>query len=549
MPQTVQEVYGLLLRSGLVPPDDARGLLARWQTDERDRSDEPQRFVAWLVSNRHLTDYQGALLARGFSEGFFLNEYKVLERLGRGRMAGVYKAEHRLGQVVAIKVLPPSKARDANLKSRFLREARLALQLNHPNVVRAFQVGECNGLHYLVMEHLEGETLADLFARRGKLAPSEAVRHIHQALLGLQHIHVLGLVHRDLKPSNLMLVYPEGVPADETVGGSVKVLDIGLGRQLMEEGPPGDETALTSEGVVLGTPDYMAPEQARDPRSVDIRSDIYSLGCVLYHALAGRPPFTDANLLNLMIRHATEEAQPLKELNAAVPDELQQIVSCMMAKDPASRYATPERAARELQVFLTDRADKPATLDSDPGMRAYLSWLESQIIHAELPAWLAEMDTITAPELRRVRAAAGELPRPAPPTRPSKTVRPAEDPASPSSPTEKTKVVRKLRSVPRLTDQLPAAAPPAKTPPVPIPALPVRKAEETKVDLVAAIPTPEAPPPPANRGPRIGRRDLLAVTVGVAVGALATLVGCLFALRGRGERGTNTPEKGGENRK
>lgn len=527
MPQTVQEVYGLLLRSGLVPPDDARGLLARWQSDDKDRADEPQRFVAWLVSNKHLTDYQGALLARGFSEGFFLNEYKVLERIGRGRMAGVYKAQHRLGQVVAIKVLPPSKAREPNLKSRFLREARLALQLNHPNVVRAFQVGEANGLHYLVMEHLEGETFADLFARRGKLPPSEAVRLIHQALLGLQHIHVQGLVHRDVKPSNLMLVYPSGAPADETLTGSVKVLDIGLGRQLMEEGPPGDETALTSEGVVLGTPDYMAPEQARDPRSVDIRSDIYSLGCVLYHALAGRPPFPDTNLLNLMIRHATEEPQPLKELNAAVPDGLQQILNWMMAKEPASRYATPERAAQALQVFLAAGTDKPAPLESDPGMRAYLSWLEGQVIHAELPAWLAEMDTVSAAQLRRVKGAIAD-PRPAPPSRPSKPASSSEQPAALS---EKTKVVRKLRTLPRSSDQLAAVPPPpaAKTPLVPVPALPAAKVEGPKVELVAALPAPDVAPAPPARARGIDRRDLLAAAVGAAVGALVTLAACLAA--------------------
>jgi serine/threonine protein kinase len=538
MAQTVQEVYGLLLRSGL---------LARWQTDAKDRSADPQRFVAWLVSNKHLTDYQGALLARGFSEGFFLNEYKVLERLGRGRMAGVYKAQHRLGQVVAIKVLPPSKAREPNLKSRFLREARLALQLNHPNVVRAFQVGETNGLHYLVMEHLEGETFADLFARRGKLPPGEAVRLIHQALLGLQHIHVLGLVHRDIKPSNLMLVYPSGVPADETLTGTVKILDIGLGRQLMEEGPPGDETALTSEGVVLGTPDYMAPEQARDARSVDIRSDIYSLGCVLYNALAGRPPFPDTNLLNLMIRHATEEPQPLKEMNAAVPDGLQQIVNWMMAKEASSRYPTPERAAQALQVFLSAGDAKPAPLESDPGMRAYLAWLEGQVIHAELPAWLAEMDTVMLPEVRRAKEAVPDT-RPAPPTRPSKVVRTAEEPPTAS---EKTKVVRKLRPPPRLTDQLPALAPaePPKAATAVAPTPAPMKAVSTNVDLVAAVPTPATAAAAAGRTRGIDRRDLIASGIGAVVGAVATFIGFLIAREIGGEPGTKAPATGAEKRK
>ncbi len=295
-----------------------------------------------MVSNRYLTEYQAQLLARGHADGFFLNEYKVLDRLGKGRMAGVYKAQHQLGQIVAIKVLPPSKAREANLLGRFHREARLALRLKHPNIVRSFQTGVADGLHYLVMEYLEGETLEDVLARRGKMLPGEGVRLVYQALQGLQHIHAQGLVHRDLKPSNLMLV---GSTLDSTLRATIKILDIGLGRTLFEDsaGEPGDH-GLTTEGVLLGTPDYMSPEQARDPRQADIRADIYSLGCVLYHVLVGQPPFPDTNIISQMIRHATEPARPLKELNPAVPDGLQQIVNWMMAKDVAR--ALPDARAR-----------------------------------------------------------------------------------------------------------------------------------------------------------------------------------------------------------
>src|SRR5262249_15091776 len=209
--------------------------------------------------------------------------------------AGVYKAIHQLGQVVAIKVLPPSKAKDPHMLARFLRESRLAMRLKHPNVVRAFQVGEVNGLYYLVMEYLEGETLDEVILRRKQWPPAEAVRLIHQALLGMQHIHEQGLVHRDIKPANLMLVpgSSANVP-DTTLRATVKILDIGLGRALFDESSPaaptgaGEDFQLTAEGVLLGTPDYLSPEQARDPRSTDIRADIYSLGCVLYHALAGQ---------------------------------------------------------------------------------------------------------------------------------------------------------------------------------------------------------------------------------------------------------------------
>jgi serine/threonine protein kinase len=533
MVQTVQDVFGLLLRSGLLPGEEAKALLSRWESDAKDRND-PQRFVAWLVSMKQLTDYQGALLVRGFAEGFFLNDYKVLERLGRGRMAGVYKAQHKLGQIVAIKVLPPSKAREPNLKSRFFREAKLALQLKHPNVVRAFQVGEANGLHYLVMEHLEGETFADLFARRGKLTPGEAVRLTHQTLLGLQHIHDLGLVHRDIKPSNLMLVYPGGVPADETLTGVVKVLDLGLGRQLLEDGPTSDDTALTSEGVVLGTPDYMAPEQARDPRATDIRADIYSLGCVLYHALAGRPPFPDTNLLNLMIRHATEEPQALRELNPAVPDGLQQIVNWMMAKEPGDRYASPERAAQALQVFLASESDVRPAPEDDAGMRTYLGWLEEQVVHADLPSWLAEMDTVTATDMRRSRMSAGESIRSAVPARPAKPPRPSGEISTAS---EKTKVVRKLSAANRPIDRPPPvpfveppppACEPSKNSPVVVPSI----TEAISPSSIAASPPPPAPAkePETKVRKKGSRRELLVFAVGAIAGAVVAIVGLLVAI-------------------
>jgi serine/threonine protein kinase len=381
MDLSVQNVYGLLLRSKLLSLEDARKMYDRWTAEAKDAAANPGRFAKWMVANHYVTEYQASLLARGHADCFYLNQYKVLDKLGTGRMAGVFKALHPLGQVVAIKVLPPSKAKDAHLLARFQREARLALRLKHPNVVRTFQVGEALGLNYLVMEHLEGETLDEVLARRGKLPPAEAVRLVHQALLGLQHIHEQGLVHRDLKPGNLMLV-PGQAPgqADVTLRSTVKILDIGLGRALFDEMVTDgvNKQSLTSEGALLGTPDYMAPEQARDARAADIRSDIYSLGCVLYHALAGQPPFPDTNIISQMIRHATQPPRPLKDYNPAIPDGLQQIVSWMLAKQPGQRYATPERAAQALQVFLSAGVGAQPAPEADPRMRSYLTWLETE---------------------------------------------------------------------------------------------------------------------------------------------------------------------------
>jgi serine/threonine protein kinase len=167
-------------------------------------------------------------------------------------------------------------------------------------------------------------------------------------------------------------------PQADTSRSTVKILDIGLGRVLWEESPEPQGPELTTEGVLLGTPDYMAPEQARDPRSTDIRADIYSLGCVLYHLLAGQPPFPDTNIISQMIKHATEQARPLREFNPSVPDGLQQIVNWLMAKDTAGRYPTPSRAAQALEMFLAAGAVPASSPDLDPDMRPYLNWLEAE---------------------------------------------------------------------------------------------------------------------------------------------------------------------------
>jgi serine/threonine protein kinase len=510
---TVQNVYGLLIRSKLLSLDEAKAMFARWQAEAGEAAPNLARFAAWMVANKYLTAYQAALLARGYADGFFLNPYKVLDRIGKGRMAGVYKAQHQLGQIVAIKVLPPSRARDPHLLGRFQRESRLALRLKHPNVVRTFQVGEAHGLHYLVMEYLEGETLEEVLLRRSKLPPPEAVRLIYQALQGLQHIHGLGLIHRDLKPANLMLV---GSAANATQSATVKVLDIGLGRSLFEEPPHpltptlspkegerirvrGGDEGLTGEGMLLGTPDYMAPEQARDARATDIRADIYSLGCVLYHALAGKPPFPDTNLISQMIRHATEAPRPLKELNPAVPDGLQQIVNWMMAKDPSLRYPTPERAAQALQVFLAAAPGPLEAPEADPRMRSFLTWLEMQDGKKGPPAVPA------------AKAAA------VPGTTPTRPGRPAGQKERSRSASGK----RRSKKGRRSSALLPPTPPgPAGAPPVAVPV------ETINVELVPLplLPTPTKPP-----RSRPGRRDFLFFGVGVAAGAVATSLGCWFA--------------------
>lgn len=375
MVATVESFCNDIARGRLLQPDEVRALRNRWQKHAGANAGDLTQFQRWLAANGILTEYQIAVVAKGQAELLFLEQYKLVDRIGRGRMAGVYKAVHNIGTTVAIKILPPSKARHAETLARFRREARLTAKLRHPNVVRSFQAGLHGNLNFLVMEYLDGETLKEVLERRGKLPPGEAARLIHQTLLGLQHINDKSLVHRDLEPGNLMLL---GGKPDSTLTATVKILDIGLGRALFDEDLPAnapEAQLVTAPGTVLGTMDYMAPEQARDSHNADVRSDIYSLGCVLYHCLTGQPPFMDNNHVRVMIRHAKEKARPVKELNPSVPDGLQQILDWMMAKDPAQRYPTPERAAQALEVFLA-AGSEVISLEHDPQMRDYLQWLD-----------------------------------------------------------------------------------------------------------------------------------------------------------------------------
>jgi serine/threonine protein kinase len=508
MDLTVQNVYGLLIRSHLLSLDDVKAMFARWNQEAKESANNVAAFAKWMVANKYLTEYQASLLARGHADGFFLNQYKILDRLGKGRMAGVYKAQHETGPIVAIKVLPPSKAKDPNLLARFQRESRMALKLKHPNVIRTFQVGAAQQgsasekLNYLVMEYIEGETLEDVLGRRKKFLPGEAARLIYQALLGLQHLHEHNFVHRDLKPANLMLAQGATTVPDSTLTATVKILDMGLARVLSDETAPerSDEPMLTSEGIVLGTPDYMAPEQARDARQADIRSDIYSLGCVLYHLLGGQPPFPDTNIISQMIRHATESPRPLKELNLAVPDGLQQILNWMLAKDPAQRYPTPDRAASALKVFLATGAEPSLAPEADPHMRQYLTWLEGD-------SWEGEH---APPTVKAPAPLPATLPtvQPVPPTKPAA----AQNKPPPKSPGRK-KAKRK-----KTTAAMPL--PVAKTVAAPAPAL--------DVELVPL-------PPPSQPGEQpvfslpLTRRDLVMFGVGVGTVAAGAGIGLLAA--------------------
>jgi len=381
----VRDYCALLSRSKLSSPEEVESIYRKWRDGTGTSDEAVEHFKKHLIAKRLLTEYQAAMLLRGHADGFFLGGYKILDRIGKGQMAGVYRAVHTLGQTVALKILPASKAKNPAIMGRFEREARLLTMIDHPNVIRAFQLGEGSGVHFIVMEYVDGETLEDVLTRRKKLPVTEAVRLMYQGFNGLQHLHEKRMIHRDLKPANLMLT-PLSAPTkpDTTWDATLKIVDIGLGRELFDENAAEGQvdTQLTVEGAVLGTPDYLAPEQARDARSADIRADIYSLGCVLYHCLVGTPPFPDTNIMAQMVKHATEKPKPIAAAMADAPHGLQAVLDTLMAKDPNQRYATPAEAAAALKPFLKSNAGvKPAGPDMVP---AYRDWLESTGM-ADLP--------------------------------------------------------------------------------------------------------------------------------------------------------------------
>jgi serine/threonine protein kinase len=361
---SVEVMCERLIRSHLFSPEEVKVLENRWHQESREPANLGQ-FSKWLVNDQYATEFQVVLLLHGHLNHFFLDHYKILERIAKGRLGVVYRAVHRLGHIVALKVLPPSRAKDPQLLARFQHQISLACGLEHPNVVRAHHAGEANGLSYLVMEYVDGENLQEVLVRRKRLLPAEAVHIVYQAFLGLQYLFEHGLVHGNLEPANLMVTpFPAEEPkANSLLSASVKILDISMGRSVLDEATSSaaNDPRLTFEGHWPGCPDYLAPEQARDIHACDIRSDIYSLGCILYHALTGSPPYPDSSPLGKMIRHATDSPRSLHEFDPELPNGLQQVIDWMMAKDPEQRYSTPSRAAEALQFFLLPEKETVAS--------------------------------------------------------------------------------------------------------------------------------------------------------------------------------------------
>jgi serine/threonine-protein kinase len=308
-----------------------------------------------LVERGLLTRFQAEVLLAGRTSGFVLGQYRILDQLGQGGMGRVFKAVHvAMNRVVALKVLSPSLMKTERAQQMFLREVRAAGRLIHPNIVTAYDADKAQNSdrYYLVMEFVDGPNLDQLIREQGPLPVAEACDLIRQAANGLQYAFELGMVHRDIKPANLLVQRAGG--RNPKPQYAVKILDFGLARlHEPDQQLIGDSigSIVTGENTVMGTPDYLSPEQARDLHRVDIRSDIYSLGCTFYYLLTGQVPHPGGSTMEKLVRHSTEEPEPVEQLRPEVPQPVAAIVRRMMARDPAARFQTPAEAAAALTPF------------------------------------------------------------------------------------------------------------------------------------------------------------------------------------------------------
>lgn len=359
MALSLEQFAQALAETGLLSADELASFTAQFAPDRRPQDGEA--LARELVRAEKISKYQAKAIWQGKAKGLVLGEYLVLDQIGAGGMGAVFKAQHRrMKRVVAIKVLPPASMRSADSVRRFQREVQAAARLMHPNIVTAFDAGEWHGMHYLVMEYVDGRDLSSLAKERGPMPVGEAIHYILQAARGLGYAHREGLVHRDIKPANLLV--------DRS--GTVKVLDMGLAR-FDDSSLAGKqaEDELTQSGQVMGTVDYMAPEQASDTRLADHRSDIYSLGCALYRLLAGKPPYEATTTVQKILAHRDRPIPKLREVCPEAPPALEKLLVAMLAKNPDDRVQSMEDVATALETIVSGNHgldDSPSVTDELP---------------------------------------------------------------------------------------------------------------------------------------------------------------------------------------
>ncbi len=334
-----------------------------------------------------------------------LNHFELMEYVGGGGMGAVFRArDTMLGREVALKVLSRDQGADDETRRRFQNEAQSAARLDHENIARVYYVGEDRGLNYIVFEFIEGINLRDHVEQKGPLPLAEALSYAMQIAKALDHASSRDVVHRDIKPSNVLI----------TSDGKAKLVDMGLARLHQMNAPGAD---LTASGVTLGTFDYISPEQARDPRSADVRSDIYSLGCTVYFMLTGRPPFPEGTVLQKLLQHNSDEPPDPREFNAELPVQVSDVVRRMLAKNPRRRYQTPGELMGDL-LALAEQTGLSAAAWGWPGTAATQPVAEVSLVERHLP-WVVPVTLLLAAVIAidvLSRPSASDQPSPISPT-------------------------------------------------------------------------------------------------------------------------------------
>jgi serine/threonine protein kinase len=354
---SVENFLDLVKRSELVATDEFERTLEALKNKHDGKLPEDADLVAnEFVAADLLTRWHCDMIFNKKYKGFTLKNYKLLKPLGSGGMSTVYLAEHTLmNRRRAIKVLPKSRNNDSSYLARFKLEAQATASLDHPNIVRAYDIDNENDNHFLVMEYVQGRDLQNIVKEGGPLDYEAAADYIAQAAEGLQHAHESGLIHRDIKPANLL------------VDGSnvVKILDLGLALFSSDD----DKASLTiaHNENVLGTADYLSPEQALNSHKVDLRADVYSLGCTLYYLLTGHPPFPEGTLAQRIAKHQSQMPTSIKGDRPDAPDAIINICLKMMQKKPPNRYQSAREVADALYAFINDRGT--AGSDGDSGVK------------------------------------------------------------------------------------------------------------------------------------------------------------------------------------
>ncbi len=339
-PTSIDEFLALAVKAKLIEPARSSAIHAKL-ADSSGSVNDPRRLAELLVRQHILSRFQADQLLQGRSKGFWVKHYKILDQVGIGGMARVFLAEHAImRRKVALKVLPTAKCADPPSLARFLREARAIASINHPNVIRAFDIDQDADFYYIVLEYAEGLTVAQFVEKHGPIPWPQACDYTYQSAAGLEHLQACGLIHRDIKPSNIII----------EKSGTIKLVDLGLA--VFFEEKEIDPLTLKYDQNVLGTADYLAPEQAIDSHNVDGRADIYSLGATLCFMLSGQPPFPEGTVAERLHAHQSIPFDTIRDRVPDVPKDLDAILRKMLAKKPEDRFQSMTQLRAAIRRFL-----------------------------------------------------------------------------------------------------------------------------------------------------------------------------------------------------